>query len=270
MRERYCYWSVADGHYAAMMERLIASARGVGVFRDFHVWSDRRVDGARNHRLGRLDKRMFMFKVRLLREVVSRLDYDYFVWLDADSLFVRHPGDPLRPLQGAPAHVPLESDATAARRPGRYYGCPYDEYVKFMHRRGVRSRSIFTGNGGYFVVKKEAVETFTELAADFWVRCQRQGFRAFREEPALAYAAQMLCGNPYLHQMERHTDLWMPDRVGIFKNRLPASTAWTHRDAITGASYRAKPALVHAPLSQGRLARPLPSSSARGSLKRKK
>src|SRR5271154_4100486 len=89
MRERYCYWSAVDGIYAQMMQTVVDSAREAGVFKDFHVWTDRPIDGATCHPAANFDKTLYLFKLRFLRDEVSRLDYDYFVWLDADSYFVR-------------------------------------------------------------------------------------------------------------------------------------------------------------------------------------
>src|SRR5437764_124175 len=35
VRKRYCFWSVANGTSARMMQRLVDSARSVGVFKEF-------------------------------------------------------------------------------------------------------------------------------------------------------------------------------------------------------------------------------------------
>ena len=113
----FCYWSVADGPYARMFEVTVRSARTCGVREDFHVWSDSDVRGAVSHPAGPFDKRHFLFKLRFLKERVRELPHRYFVFLDADTYFVRHPGDVLRGLHGAPVHVPLESDCTRSRRP---------------------------------------------------------------------------------------------------------------------------------------------------------
>ena len=41
MRERFCYWSVADGVYADMFAACVRSAHAVGVFQDFHLRASR-------------------------------------------------------------------------------------------------------------------------------------------------------------------------------------------------------------------------------------
>ncbi len=53
MSSTYCYWSVVDGDYSLMMQSVIASARKVGVFKEFHIWTDQPIKGAVNHELGK-------------------------------------------------------------------------------------------------------------------------------------------------------------------------------------------------------------------------
>ena len=45
MKSKYCYWSVCDGAYGAMMEHCVRTARNAGVFKEFHVLTDRPLEG---------------------------------------------------------------------------------------------------------------------------------------------------------------------------------------------------------------------------------
>src|SRR5512141_364068 len=81
---RFCYWSVADGQHALMMQTCVRSARAARVKEDFHVWSDRAIAGAIAHDAGQFDKHLYHFKFDFLQKQAARLNYDYFVWLDAD------------------------------------------------------------------------------------------------------------------------------------------------------------------------------------------
>jgi hypothetical protein len=257
MKARYCYWSVADGAYASMIQNTIRSARAVGVFKDFHVWADRRIGGAISHRLGKPDKSFYMFKFRFLREKVKSLNYDYFVWIDADSWFVRNPGDVLAVLHYAPVHASLESDARANSGSRQsWWGCSLKKYADLMRAKGVRNRSIFTVNAGFWIVHHDAIDTFCDLAAEFWISSHKQGCVKFREEPALAYAVQMLCGNPYVHTLRQTSWLWAPDRAGEFRKTLPrAGKSWIYRDPFSGERFPVRPAIVHATRSKAFLAR---------------
>jgi hypothetical protein len=246
MKVRYCYWSVVDGDYAWMMEAVIRSARAAGVHHDFHVWSDRTIEGAINHSAGKFDKWGCLFKLVFLRDAVRQLDYEYFIWLDTDMWFVRHPGDPLRALQGAPIHIALECDLTNPKSVrADWWNCPRDKFVSLMREHGVRSRSIFNVNGGLFIVHREAIETVFKLAFDFWQSAKGQGFK-FNDEPLLCYAMHMLCGDPYAHTTRATIDLWASDWMGVFRDRLPDGRPWWFTDYFTGERIPANPAIVHA------------------------
>ena len=50
MKERYRYWPVVDGEYSAMMKSVIDSkAQQVEFFKDFHIWTDKPIEGAICH-----------------------------------------------------------------------------------------------------------------------------------------------------------------------------------------------------------------------------
>ncbi len=254
MIARYCFWSVVDGEYAEMMKTTIRSARQWGVFHEFHAWTDRPIPEAICHQLGKFDKRGWLFKLVYLRESVSKLNYDYFVWLDADTYFVRNPGNVLRVLAHSPVHVVFESDVC---HPGNlrqdWWGCPSHALADLMRQRGVRSRSIFNTNGGFWIVHHDVIETFCNLTYDFWQFCKGCGF-ALVDEPLLSYAAHMLCGNPYIHNLRNAPDLWASDWTGCFGERLPDGKPWCFVDYFTGEKLEVNPAIVHAMRSKTALA----------------
>jgi hypothetical protein len=246
MKERYCFWSVVDGVYADMMKATIESARAVGVFKDFHVWTDKPIEGAISHEIKELEKKLYLFKLDFLRNAVRKLNYDYFVWLDADTWFVRHPGDVLRVLHGSPVHSSLESDACHPKneRPD-WWGCSLKNYATLMRFKGVRSRAVFNVNAGFWIVHHDVIDTFCDLAMDFWEFAKKVGYE-FTEEPPLAYATHMLCSNPYLHTLRHTADLWASDWTGCFKDRLPDGSEWTFDDYFNFEQFKVNPAIVHA------------------------
>lgn len=245
MKPRYCYWSVVDGEYAIMAQAVVNSARQAGVFRDFHIWTDRPINGAICHEVGQVEKWGCLFKLTFLRDAVRRLNYDYFVWLDSDTYFVRHPGDVLRVLQGSPLHIALESDVCLPQNQRTdWWGCPNQQFAALMRAKGVRSKAIFNVNGGLFIVHRDAVETVFNLAYDFWQFCRGQNL-TFNDEPLLAYAMQMLCGNPYVHTVRKTADLWASDWTGCFRDQLPDGQPWWFVDYFTGENVPVNPAIVH-------------------------
>jgi hypothetical protein len=251
----FCYWSVADGDYAEMFKTTVRSARAVGVREDFHVWTDRQIPGAMTHDSGQCDKRLYLFKFEFLKKSAALLEYDYFVFLDADNYFVRHPGDVLAALHGAPVHVVLEADCTRATNTrADWWGCPLPKYVSLMRRQGVRSRAVYNTNAGFWIVHREAVERLVQLAMEFWESCRNAGYE-FTEEAPLAYAGHMLCGNPYVHTLESRTHLWASDWTGHYADLLPDGRPWHFVDYMDGHSVLVDPAIVHCMRSKAALIR---------------
>jgi hypothetical protein len=200
-----------------------------------------------------LDKTHYLFKLRFLRDAVSKLNYEYFVWLDADSFFVRHPGDILRLMRNSPIHVSLESNACdpTCRRPD-WWGCPLDTYAALMRGKGVRSRSIYNMNAGFWIVHHDVIDTVYSLCLDFWYYCHNHGF-TFTEEAPLAYAMHMLCGNPSKHLLRESHEIWASDWTGCFKDRLPDGEPWWFVDYFTEENIPVNPAIVHAMRSKNAL-----------------
>jgi hypothetical protein len=251
----FCYWSIADGAYAEMLQTAVRSARAVGVREDIHVWSDRDVVGATAHEPGVFAKSLYLFKLEFLRDRAAQLNYDFLVFFDADTYFVRHPGNLLSALHGAPVHVVLESDCTRStnRRPD-WWGCPLPVFVDLMHSQGVRSRSVFNTNAGFWIVHHDVHDRLVDLALQFWSHCKQKGYE-FTEEAPLAYVGQMLVGNPYLHTLEHNRALWASDWTGVFSDRLPDGSAWDFEDYLDGRPIRVNPAIVHCMRGKSVLAR---------------
>lgn len=251
----FCYWSVVDGEWTGMIRTAVRSARAVGVTTEFHVWSDGAIDGAVVHPAGGFDKSHYLFKLTFLRDAVRALDYDYFVWLDADTYFVRHPGDVLRALRGAPLHATLEANACARgnRRPD-WWGCPLLMYAWLMQAKGVRSRAIYNVNAGFWIVHRDAIDTVCGLALEFWEFARSQGF-TFTEEAPLAYATHMLVGDAEAHTLGQTADLWASDWTGCYADRLPDGQPWTFEDYFSGAPTTVNPAIVHAMRSKRAMVR---------------
>jgi hypothetical protein len=199
MKARFCYWTLAPGEEAQEAEQMIASARALGVFHQFHVWTDQSVQDAICHELGELNKSGGMFKLAYLRDAASQLGYEYVIWLEPTARLAHFPGDPLRILQGSPVHVPLLVDLTARERAlDQWCGCPVHEFIALMRACGVKHRRIYSADPSFFIVHREAIDTLFNLTFEFWEHCTKAG-RRFTVAPLFAYAMHMLCGNPQLH-----------------------------------------------------------------------
>lgn len=109
----YCYWSVATGPYVGLMERCVASARSAGVFKEFHVLTDRPIQGAESYEAYEVELTDKLFKLVYLKAAISKLNFEYYVWVDADTVFRRNPRNLLACLGRSPIHVPLEINLSA-------------------------------------------------------------------------------------------------------------------------------------------------------------
>lgn len=250
---RYCYWSIGDGNHAKMLESAVYSARQVGIEENIHVWSDRIIPTTIPHDIGNPNKDHYLFKLHILNQHVSNLRYDYYIFFDADTWFVRNPGEILNYVYDDPLHVTLESDCTnpVALRED-WWGCPLPDYVRMMRECGVKDRIIYNCNAGLFIIHRKAVKSFYRLCMEFWNYAKERGY-TFTEEAPMAYAAQIMMGNPYLHTMYQTTELWASDWNGNFKDRLPVEETWDFYDYMTNIPIKVNPAIVHAMRSKDEL-----------------
>lgn len=233
-----------------MAETMVASARKAGVTTEFHIWSDRQIAGAIVHPITGFKKDHYLFKLQFLRDRVTALPHDYLVWLDADSYFVRDPGNILRMLEGAPVHASLESDVCGPNNIRTdWRGCPLPIYAHLMRSGGVGGKSIFNVNGGFWIVQRNMIQKFCELALGFWEMGRQRGY-LFTEEAPLAYAIHRLCRDPDAHQLRRWTDVWVTEWRGVFGRRLPNGEPWIFKDYFTFEELKVNPAIVHAVASK--------------------
>ena len=225
---KFCYWSVADGDHGRMFKTVIASARRHGVEEDFHLWTDINVPGAQLHDLGKLNKDRYLFKLKYLNDKVRQLGYDYFVWLDADTYFVRHPGSFDGLLRDNGWFVQMESDCTSKFvTRSDWWGCPIRWYVHLMRHFGVNSEKVYNCNAGFWIVRKDAICDFYAKAMEFYEYCREELHLVnFTEEPPLA-----------------------------FKGVLPNGNEWRFRDYMSMENWKVNPAIVHCMRSKEALIR---------------
>ena len=246
MTKEICYWAVGDGECAYMLQTLVDSYHQVGMEDDFHVFSDRMIEGAQTHLIDSLDTRGFLFKILFLRSQLKQLDYHYFVYFDADTFFVRKPRPILEAINQSPIHFFLESPLVDnPKGKNKWWNCPFNDLVQVMRNCGVSTKSIYTLNSGCFVIRADAIDTACGLAMDFWEYALSKGYQ-FPDEPAWTYAMHMLCEDPKKHMLRDYWDIWCSDWEGVFTGRVPDGKEWTFHEYLTGESHQVNPAIVHA------------------------
>ena len=261
---RFCYWScdtTRDG--PAILATMVASARRAGVTEDFHVFSHKDVPGAVTHRPVKFDLKYHIFKWRMLRDELASLDYDYFVWLDSDNFFTRHPGDfGPRLLRGNSWWCQMESELTSpAIRRSEWWGAPIPSLVKMFRDHGATHNQVWNTNGGMWIVRKDAIAEFTSHAFAFHERCLALGWSDTHDETPLAWLGQVLVSptrgvsDPERNTNAETSDVWACDWMGRYTDRLPDGKPWQGEDYLTGVSREVNPAIVHAMRSKSAMAR---------------
>ncbi len=242
MNDRYCYWSVATGPDADRMERCVRSARAAGVFRDFHVLTDRPIADCECYDAYESDRAHGLFQLHYLKAGMTRLNYEGFVWLAPDTVFVGSPDDVLGALGRAPIHVPLEVDLTEVPSGAVWQSMELDRVRQLMTLLGVTG-SPWLGRSDFWIVRREAIETVYELAVGFWHKAKEAGF-SVEVSACLAFAQQMLGADIETHRLVRRPDLWGGATIGHFSAGLPDGKPWLWQPPLGGEPMEIRPAIV--------------------------
>lgn len=246
MRVPYCYWSVCDGAYGAMMEHCVATAHAVGVFTPFHALTDRPLAGCECYDCYRVETAHGLFKLHYLKVGMSRLNAECFVWLDADTVFARRPTEVIAAMGRSPIHVPFELNLDDAGSMTEWRGTPLSRIRELFRQEGIRGAG-WLGSGASWMVRKEAIETVYDLALGFWGRAREAGIEV-HVSVALSYAAQMLCAEPEQHAWERHRELWATDYLGESESQgagAAVARSWHWRPPWRSEGIEVGPAIVH-------------------------
>lgn len=243
MNAKYTYWSVATGEHGALMEACVRSARHAGVFKPFQALADRPLAGCECYDACACDKTDGLFKLHYLKTGMGRLNFDYFVWLDADTLFARNPRDVLGPLGRSPIHVPLELNLSAFSEDREWRGISCLRLRELFQREGL-TRPVYLSQSAFWIVHHEAIEPVYDLALGFWHRAKEAGIKA-GVNAALGYAMQILCADTEAHLLAKHPELWgsdEADRPDATPDN-PGPRQWATPAGCSAGS--ARPAIIH-------------------------
>ena len=241
--EKFCYWSVATGPYAAWMERCAASARAAGVFKEFHVLADREIPGCECYDAMEVELADGMFKFIYLKAAISKLHFDHYVWVDADTVFTRNPDQLLATLGKGPIHVPLAGRVEELPENTWLRGLSPVRFQEVMKKAGVYNE-VYASRSAFWIVKRAAVDVVCELAQHYYAVAKTAGVTP-HGDAALSYAMQMLCGEPQAHLTSLRPDLWWSDEVGTFQGL--STSSWNPREPLAARTQPPPSALVHLP-----------------------
>ena len=245
---RFCYWSCdSRANGADIIETMVDSARRVGVAEDFHIFANRHVPGTITHPPGNLDVKYHIFKWKLLRDHLKTLNYDYFVWLDSDNFFTRHPGNLSNLIRGNAMWCQMESEITSPHvRRSDWWGAKLPDLIALFREFGVKSEKIWNTNGGMWIIRREAITEFCERAFAFHAECLKRGLHDTHDETPLALLGHLMVDDPSLNTPDATQEIIASDWTGVYEDRLPDGKVWRCEDYMTGESRMVNPAIVHA------------------------
>ena len=252
---KICYWSIAWGQYSYILKALLKSFKDVGMENDFHVFCDKELKYAKNHKLIssiQLDNLQF-FKFHYLKEI-AKLDYDIFVFIDADHFFIKKPDISIEEiLNGDPWHSFLESpiNSTKTQR-ADWWSIKNQDLIKYFKELGVVSNEIRNTNGGFWICKKDFINEAFDLAfkAHNYLKLQNH---TVPEEVSIAYISHIASKNIENRFAEKYFNYWASDWTSNFNNIIPKNQPWEWVSYMTMEKFIINPAIVHAMRSKNAL-----------------
>jgi hypothetical protein len=194
------------------MEKCVRSARQAGIFKQFHVLTDRQLGGCECYDAMQCDKAHGLFKLHYLKAGMTRLLFDYFIWLDADSVFERNPIDILGSLGKSALHVPLEVNLSELTEDRTWRGVSLYALRDLFLREGIMNQP-YLSRSAFWIVHREAIEAVYDLALGFWHKAKEAAL-VVDVSAALGYAMQILCADSEAHLQLNRPDLWASDNPG--------------------------------------------------------
>jgi len=253
----FCYWTVADNDHAELALAMVKSARAAGVTEEIIVYTDREgierfvdegVGVVTLLNCGVFDHAYYLFKFDFLIKVAeARPEHDYYVFLDADCMFVRNP-PPWEPL--------LRKNNWFAQMENNFlspfvcrqdwWGCPVKFFIQTLRYKGVTSDRIYNTNAGMFIVRKGFQDDFRSRALEFFKYCRHElGLKDFTEEAALAYVGHLV-DDPETNTLAMTSKWWATEWIHQFNDyKLPDGKMWFFEDYLTGERHKVNPAIVH-------------------------
>ncbi len=135
-----------------------------------------------------------------------------------------------------------------------WWGVPIKWYKLLMHYKGVpQNQTIYNTNAGFWIVRKESIDEFYDMAMDFYEFCRNElHLLGITEEVALAFVGHFVT-DPELNTYKKTNNFWACDWTGQYTTTLPMGEAWRFEDYMSGEHNKNSPAIVHCMRAKGAL-----------------
>jgi hypothetical protein len=232
-----------------MLQSLVNSFYQVGMAEDFITFSEKPIKNCINYRLDPNieNDRLQFFKFEYLKKRMQEMDYDIFVFIDADHFFVRKPDINIEDiLKNGPWHSFLESPINQEKTKRQdWWGIPNINLENYMHMNGVLNKEIRNTNGGFWVCTKKFINKACQLSYGFHNFLKSLNF-VVPEEVSIAYLSHLMSPKLEDRFLENYTNYWASDWTDNFKDVLPIDREWEYVSYMTYEKIKVQPAIVHA------------------------
>lgn len=242
---RICFWNYSDGDCVFMTQSLIRSMRAQDVEHDFLCFADRPVIGATRTITAKLtpeQKQLALFKIEFLTTLAEMSDYDYFVCIDSDSIFVKPlPEDFLAPMQFSPLHGYLETEFDLVADMS-WYNIKCGRLAEIWRKHG----ALYGGcgmNSGIWIVERRVATLVHRMIAHF--KTVEPECAHFQDEVLISWAVSTLSGNEAVHKLLNNRYHWLTHWQSTFTTPPTTETPWVFQDWFTGYQAPMQPAIVH-------------------------
>lgn len=207
--------------------------------------SDRPIKGCETYDAYHCDKAYGLFKLHYLKVGMTRLNFEYFIWLDADSVFCRNPDDPLAVMGPSPIHVPLERNLSELTHDLSWASGSAIRARELMRDHGVVDQ-VYSCSSAFWIIHHDVIDTVYDLALAFWHRAKQSG-AVLDVDASLGFAMQMLCADPTAHLLSAHPELWSHE-AAVGEATCPEASpdpARSRESFSLTEFFLTKPAIVH-------------------------
>jgi hypothetical protein len=229
------------------MQRCVASARAVGEVRDFHVFCDAPIAGAIGHETPPFPNFHGVYSLLYLKQFVARLDYDFFIYVDSDTLFLRQPEGLLELPRHAPFHIPFETSTAQIPADAVWEGVRLGAWRDRLRYKDTPNAPYYLVDSGFWIAHHDVIDQVAELAKYYWTDADAPpgadlslGLKNISY--TLSFIAHLLGGNPKNHGVQDSLRVWMPDRLKTFTG---ANRTLTYQWPLTDIKVECSPAIVH-------------------------
>lgn len=162
----------------------------------FHAWSDSRLSRVINHAAPSERDPWDIWRLRILREQALDLGSNVFLYVKPGIRITMPILESLKRLRQTPIYAPLSAlDRSGWTRDER------ETFAALCSAFGVPNRRVLWCRAEFWAIKAAAVPSAFDLCGEFWHRSKDAGVE-MRWERCLAYAMQMMCGDPWRYALE--------------------------------------------------------------------